>query len=139
MTSVSNQILPYRNIYWFEIRQYTLNKSQRYVYLRHVNGSNGQGFESDENGSVLVTLSPLQHHVQSVAASLDEVRVLQRKRQLQFRVQNSARIVWIGVCRNLDAREICFFYDSNPNKHFWWGLWNSENFGRCFIWSKYWV
>lgn len=48
------------------------------TYLRHINGSDGQCFKS-QNGSVFVLFSTLQHYMQLVALPLEKVGILKRK------------------------------------------------------------
>lgn len=50
-------------------------RADQLLYLSHVDDSDGERLVA-KNGSVLVPLPPLQHHMQTVHVSLQEVRIL---------------------------------------------------------------
>lgn len=61
-------------------------RTWRSAHLCHVDESHGQGLIA-QDGPVLVTLSPLQHDLQLVGISLQEMRVLPSDKQSQARLE----------------------------------------------------
>ena len=55
-----------------------------FLYLWHVDGADGEGFES-QDGPVLVLFPPLKHDVELVSFPFQKVRILEEKRESLFK------------------------------------------------------